>query len=157
MDEVPEATNSSEEEEKATKVEEVSKVEVNRDIYFDEDYTVTREIPAMKGYPAIKFTFKPLNVIQAAKFTDDVIATKTMEATLEATLALISKHMVSWDLSKPDGSVIDHKNVKELRRMDYTIMDLIAKNVRDDEADTMNGAQAAQDAVKNLLRAQGFI
>lgn len=130
---------------------------VNRDLYFDEDYTITREIPAMQGYPALKFTFRPLNVIQAAKFTDDVMATKTMEATVEVTLSLISKHMVEWDLAKPDGSVVDFKNAKELRRMDYTIMDVVAKNVRDDNEDTIDGAQKAKDAVKNLLEAQGLI
>ncbi len=151
MDKETEATEPQKEEQEA--VEPV----VKRDLYFDEDYTVTREIPAMKGYPALTFTFKPLNVIQAAKFTDAVMATKTMEQTVEATLALVSKHMVKWDLAKPDGSVVDHKNVKELRRMDYTIMDIIAKNVRDDAEDTMDGAQKAKDAVKNLLSAQGLI
>ena len=150
MDEVK-ATENSEEGKESTEQE------VNRDVYFDSDYDVTREIPAMRGYPAIKFTFKPLNVIQAAKFTDEVIKTKTMVGTIEATLALISKHMVSWDLAKPDGSIINYKDVNELKRMDYNIMDLIAKNVRDDTADTLDGAQVAKDAVKNLLREQGFI
>ncbi|MBW8002623.1 MAG: hypothetical protein FVQ80_11480 [Planctomycetes bacterium] len=137
--------------------QQVTEPVVNRDLYFDDEYTITREIPAMKGYPALNFTFRPLNVIQAAKFTDDVMATKSMEATVEVTLALVSKHLVKWDLSKPDGSVVDFKNTKELRRMDYTIMDVIAKNVRDDNEDTMDGAQKAKDAVKNLLKAQGLI
>ena len=103
------------------------------------------------GYPALNFKYKPMNVIQAAKFTDDIMATKTMEATVEVTLTLISKHMVKWDLAKPDGAVVDCKNTKELRKMDYTIMDLIAKVIRDDEEDTMDGAQKAKELVKNLL------
>jgi len=118
--------------------------------YYEDNYVREALIPETERLPCVKFIYRPLNVIQAAKFTEKIIGTKSIEDTIRFMLELVSKHIVGWDLQKRDGSVVDFASIDELGHIDADLMQKIGAVVRNDRSTLAADLCVVKDAVKNL-------
>lgn len=128
---------------------EVGKEEV-RIAYYEFDYTRKGFIASKNNLPEVHFVYKPLNMIQAANLTDEVIKGKTIHATALANIKMLGKHLVSWDLSKPNGELVDFKNAAEVSRIDPQILNKITGIIRGDNLEQVD-KEVLEDVIKNLL------
>jgi len=114
-------------------------------LFYEEDFTREEVIPEGKFLPEIQFTYKPLTAWQAAQFTQKVVAAKTLEAALAAHIELISKHVVSWNLTKSDDSPILPSDVNTLYKVDAYVINKIAATIKERAGDLLT-----EDELKNL-------
>lgn len=138
-----------------TEVDDTKKVEVPKSVpskivYYEEDYIEVAVITETEEFPEINFKFKPLNMYQSSKLTDQVIKGKSVEGATLATLQMLSKHLVEWDAKKSDGSVINFRDVNELKKVAPFIMNKIARKVRKDKSSPEDDIKAIAEELKNL-------
>jgi hypothetical protein len=118
--------------------------------YIETDYVEHGVVEETDNTPRIEFSFKPLNMIQSSKLTDAVMADKTVAGAALATMEMLTKHIVDWDMLKPDGSKVDFKKVKELEKIDPGVLNRISSRVRRDKSSPEEDVKALREAIKNL-------
>lgn len=125
--------------------------------YYDDSYIRTATIPENETLPQVKFTYKPLNMVQAAVLTDAIIKNNSVANIAKLSRELICKHVVDWDLYKMDGSKVE-LIPEELEKIDPILANKIAANIRGDRNDfedinrmtNEEKFQEEQDQIKNL-------
>jgi len=117
--------------------------------YIEPDYVEKGVVEETEQTPKIEFSFKPLNMIQSSNLTDAVMADKSITGAANATLEMLTRHIVDWDAVKPDGSKIDFKKVKELERMDPGVINKISSTIRRDKSSPEEDIRALREAIKN--------
>lgn len=128
----------------------IKEVVASKVVYYEEDYIENGVITETDEFPEINFKFKPLNMYQSSKLTDQVIKGKSVEGATLATLQMLSKHLVEWDAKKSDGSVINFRDVSELKKIAPFIMSKIARKVRKDRSSPEDDIKAIAEELKNL-------
>jgi hypothetical protein len=121
-------------------------------IYFDNDYIEKAVAEATEFTPAFTYSYKPLNVIQASRLTDEIIAADDYAGVSFANVKLVSEHLVKWDLQKPNNEVIDFSNMDELQKMSPKVIDIILKEIRRDNSSVKADAKLVgkvKDTLKN--------
>ena len=114
--------------------------------YISDDYTEKGVLEENEVNPRVEFIFKPLNFIQSANMTDEVIGSK---GSAEVGIKLIGKHVVSWDIAKPDGSIVNPKDAADVRRIAPEVLNKILSAIRGDTYNLVDDAKAAE-TVGNL-------
>ena len=114
-------------------------------LFYDDDFTREEVIPEGKFLPEIRFTYKPLTAWQAAQFTQKIVNSKTLEAALAAHIELISKHVVSWNLTKPDDTPIIPTDSNTLYKVDAYVINKVATAIKERAGDLLN-----ENELKNL-------
>lgn len=118
-------------------------------IFYEDDYTKMCTFKETDKLPEIKFTYKPLNMVQSSQLTDEIMKKPSVEHASEMNLLMIGRHIIEWNLEKPDGSPIDPKNVEDLRRLDPTVVNMITRKIRMDTGTFEEDASLKTDEVKN--------
>lgn len=134
----------------AKKEEQKVQMKVQKKVaYYDDDYVEELMIEETATLPRVKLKYKPLNMIQTSKLTDDVMEGKTILAATEATLKMISKQLVEWDIRKSNGEIVDFKDVASLRKIDPTIINKIVGRIRGDQKGPFQDVEALRNELKN--------
>lgn len=112
-------------------------------VYYEDSYTRSVTLPETPFFPEINFTYRPLNMVQTARLTDEILSDKSVEVATEANLKMLGRHIVDWDLRKPSGDKINPENVAELKKCDPSVVNKIVGIIRGDK-------KAAFEDVKEL-------
>lgn len=123
---------------------------MNKLAYYEQDYTRENIIPETELLPEIKFVYKPINIIQGANFTDKIIKSNGIQGSADVTLELLSQHLVSWDLAKTDGTIVNCNDVKSLSRVDNRVILKIASIIRGDRSTPEEDTKIIEKELKNL-------
>ncbi len=118
-------------------------------IYYEPDYTRTCKFKETDALPMIEFTYKPLNMVQSSQLTDEIMKEPSVEHAAECNLRMIGRHIISWNLEKPDGSVLDKDSVEELRLVDPTVINMVTRKIRMDKGTFAEDANLEKEEVKN--------
>jgi len=134
---------------KSASILETVKNMMQKAVYYEDDYEITRDFRETADYPAFSLRFRPINIIQSARLTDDVLKTEGIVGAMQAHARLITKQVVDWNLVKSDGSAIDFKSIKEVERLNPTIFNRIVSTIKGDDRTPMEDIQAVQTTAKN--------
>ena len=118
--------------------------------YYEDDYTRRGTIPEDEFLPEVKFEYKPLNMLQSANLTDDVMNGEGIVGAAQASIKMLAKHLVSWNLVKADDSTVDCNDMKSLRKIDGRLLQKIAGFIRGDHGTLEADAEAIEESIKNL-------
>ncbi len=118
-------------------------------IFYEDDYTKVCVFKETDVLPKIVFTFKPLNMLQSSVLTDEIMKKPSVEHAAECNLRMIGRHIIKWNLEKPDGTPIDKDSVEDLRRVDPTVINMITRKIRMDKGTFEEDANLEKDEVKN--------
>lgn len=118
--------------------------------YYANDYVEEGFIKETVALPQVKFKYKPLNIIQTSKLTDAVMKTETIVGATEATLKMLTKQLIDWDITKPDNEKVDFTKIEELKKVDPTIINKIAGTIRGDRKGPKQDVKDIKDELKNL-------
>jgi hypothetical protein len=133
--------------------------------YFAREYVRTGVFEETVDLPGVRFSYKPLTMIQTAALTTAVLGTESVEESTDSNLRMAIAHLVEWDLVKRNkqytkGStegpefadefvVIDFKEIAELRLVSPLIMNHILSTIRGDLCNPFLEKGALDDQVKN--------
>lgn len=113
-------------------------------VYFEDAYIATKVVELTSQTPAFKFEYKPLNVFQAAQLTDAIMDAGKYEKVVLANLDLMTRHLISWDVKKPDGSIVDFTCIEELKRLSPKLVDLVLQEIRKDSSNSKEDEKIAE-------------
>ncbi len=117
-----------------------------KQFYIEDDYTIEAVVSFGSGFPDVKLKFKPINMVQSANLTDEVMRLGKLKGpvkgAMSANMEMLSKHIVEWDLVKSNGSKVDPHDPDELVKITPKLMTRISNLVRGDMSNS------EQDAVE---------
>ena len=119
-------------------------------VYYEDNYEETVTLPETSDMPEITVRYKPLNMLQTSQLTDSVIAGASVEGAALATVEMLTRHILSWNVEKPDGTLVNHKNVDELQRLDPGVVNKVARLIRKDKSSPAEDMLAVRNELKNL-------
>jgi hypothetical protein len=124
--------------------------------YYNTDYSKTGVFEETKELPRVEFVYKPMTMGQSAAFTSAIIKNKDLLETIEESLRMLVKHLVSWDLLTPDGSLVPIQ-LDEVKKVAPKIIDYITDCIKGDNdkiielaKDSEELKKAYEDEAKNL-------
>jgi hypothetical protein len=123
-------------------------------VYYEDNYEESVVLPETEDMPEIKVTYRPLNMLQTSQLTDAVLVGETVAGAAMATMEMLTRHVVSWNIEKPDGQLVNHKDVKELTRLDPGVLQKISRLIRKDKSSPADDIAAVRQELKNLSREQ---
>jgi len=138
-------------EKKGSKVKEKKKKKV---VFYESDYEETVVLPETEDMPEIKVVFRPLNMLQTSQLTDEVIRGESVAGAAMATMEMLTRHIISWNIEKPNGQLVNHKDVKELQLLDPGVVNKISRLIRKDKSSPVDDIKAVRQELKNLSREQ---
>jgi len=118
-------------------------------VYYEDDYTREHTIQETDKFPQIVFKYKPLTMLKMAKLTDKVLGTKGVIGAAEATIEMLAKQLVYWNVTKPSGETVSCNDPAELRKIDSTILNKIASEIRGDKFTPEGDRKALDESEKN--------
>lgn len=117
--------------------------------YIADDYIEHVAVAACSDYPEFWFKFRPMNILEAAKWADKTLEKmKSTEQLTQLNLEIVQVHMIDWSLTKPDGTKIDHKSITELCHLNPLVAGKIINTIRGEDSDVA-AQQRTENAVKN--------
>ncbi len=119
-----------------------------KEFYFGDEYVVSAKIAFGNGFPDVNLKYKPLNIFQSSQLADSVMKLRGIEGAMAANTEMMSKHLVEWDVKKPDGSAVDPHNPEELRKMSPKLLTRVGNLIRGDSS-TLEQDARELDSLKN--------
>lgn len=113
--------------------------------YYEDDYAREGVIPEGEFLPKVTFSFRPLTVIQAAEFTEQVSKAKNLQKVASIHMNMLQKLITKWDIEKPDGSIVDLQIWDELKKVDAFVMNRICEYIKEKAGNILS-----EEEVKNL-------
>ena len=117
--------------------------------YYEDDYTKTACLPETDRFPEVVFKYEPLNMIQSARLSDEILKDVKVTPAAEANMRMLGKHVISWNLKKPDGTVVNKDDVDELGRVDPAIINGVTAVIRGDKGTPERDIEEINESVKN--------
>ena len=105
-------------------------VEPVKELYYSSIFTRQGMVPETGLTPAVNYVYRPLTMHQSMVSDRRIAGIGADEEMVPLLIALLRKHLVKWDATKPIGEgeercVIDFKMEGELELMDpYVIMEI---------------------------------